>query len=303
MVDIPEYFQRKAARQFGGAGPGWVEALPTVLANCLERWELTDCEPIDDLSINLVCFARSPAHGEVVLKIQGPHTERFTEMTALELYGGERACRCIECDREQAAMLLERILPGNNLRSVPAKNEQLAIGTEMLCSLPIPLQETHGLPHYQDWMTTAFATVRRDYQPDGMVEELMGSAWELFREVDDGGQFLLHGDLHHENMLQAHNGEWKVIDPQGVVGSRLLECGRFIQNHVIDDDGIDPEETFRTIAYIADAMGKPPRHVAAAFFILHLLSYCWGYEMNYEPEALGRGFRECAEVLRIVEAC
>jgi len=303
MVDIPEYFQRKAARQFGEAGPGWVEALPTVLANCLERWELTDCEPIDDLSINLVCFARSPVYGEVVLKIQGPHAERFTEMTALELYGGRRACRCLECDREQAAMLLERILPGNNLRSVPAKDEQLAIATDMLCALPIPLQEMHGLPHYRDWMTSAFATVRRDYQPDGLVEELMGSAWELFREIDDGEQFLLHGDLHHENMLQARGGEWKVIDPQGVVGSRLLECGRFIENHVIDDDGIDREETFHTISYIADHMNKPPRHVAAAFFVLHLLSYCWGYEMNYEPEVLARGFRECAEVLRIVEAC
>jgi streptomycin 6-kinase len=303
MVDIPAYFQRKAARQFGAAGPGWVEALPSILSGCLEQWELSECEPIDDLSINLVCFARSPVYGEVVLKIQGPHTERFTEMTALELYGGERACRCIACDRERAAMLLERILPGNNLRSVPDKDEQLAIGTAMLRALPIRLQDTHGLPHYHDWMTHAFASVRRECPPDALVEKLMDSAWELFREIDDGEQFLLHGDLHHENMLQARSGEWKAIDPQGVVGSRLLECGRFIQNHVVDDAGIDREEACHTISYIADAMGKPARHVAAAFFILHLLSYCWGCEMSYEPQRLARGFRECAEVLSIVEEC
>lgn len=303
MVDIPAYFQRKAARQFGQAGPGWVRELPLILSQCIERWNLSDCQPIDELSINLVCFAKSPTYGDVVLKIQGPHTERFTEMTALELYNGRCACRCLECDRERAAMLLERILPGNDLRSIPAKDEQLAIGTEMLCALPTPLCETHGLPSYRDWITTAFSTVQREYEPDALMKKLMSSAWELFVEVDDAGQFLLHGDLHHDNILQSGTGEWKIIDPQGVVGSALFECGRFIQNHVIHDTGIDREEAFRTISYVAAHLGRPARHVAAAFFILHLLSTCWGYEMNYVPEDLSRGVLESAELVRMVEEC
>jgi streptomycin 6-kinase len=303
MVEIPEYFQLKAARQFGEAGPGWVRELPSTLTRCLERWELSDCQPIDDLSINLVCFARSPTYGEVVLKIQGPHTERFTEMKALELYGGRYACRCLECDRERAAMLLERVLPGHDLRSIPAKDEQLAIGTEMLCALPIPLRETHGLPSYRDWMTNAFSTIERDDELDVLTKDLIRSAWELFLEIDDGGQFLLHGDLHHDNILQAGDGAWKIIDPQGVIGSRIFECGRFIQNHVTSDAGIDRQQALHTIAYIADHTERPARHVAAAFYILHLLSYCWGVEMNYAREEVLRGMLECAEILRIVEEC
>lgn len=303
MVDIPGSFQRKAARQFGEAGSAWVQELPSILSHCLERWDLSDCQPIDDLSINLVCFAKSPTHGDVVLKIQGPHTERFTEMTALRLYEGRYACRCLACDHERAAMLLERILPGNDLRSVSARDEQLAIGTEMLCALPIPLRDTYGLPSYRDWVTNAFSTVQRQYEPEALMRELMSLAWELFLEIDDAGQFLLHGDLHHENILQAGTGEWKSIDPQGVVGSAVFECGRFIENHVISDAGVDREEAFRAISYVAAYMGQPARRVAAAFSILHLLSMCWGYEMNYTRERLSRGILECATLLSMVQEC
>jgi streptomycin 6-kinase len=303
MFEIPACFQRKAARQFGDAGPGWVQELPAIVSHCLGRWELSDCRPIDDLSINLVCFATSPTYGEVVLKIQGPHTERYTEMRALELYGGQRACRCLECDYERAVMLLERILPGNTLRSLAAKEEQLAMGTEMLVELPVPVDRAHGFPRYQDWIAHAFAVVERDYGPNDAIRDLMRSAWELFREADDGEPFLLHGDLHHDNILRAGDGAWKVIDPQGVIGSRIFECGRFIQNHVIDDAGIDRQQALHTIAYIAERIERPARHVAAAFYILHLLSYCWGVEMNYARDEVARGMRQCAEILSLIQEC
>ena len=301
MFEIPEYFKIKASRQFGEAGPGWVAELPSIISWCIEHWALTDCQPIGNLSINLVCMARSPIYGEVVLKIQGPHSERYTEMTALELYGGKSACRCIDSDYERAAMLLERILPGNDLRSVASKNEQLAIGTDVMSRLPIRLDQTYGFPSYRDWVRRAFSLVRSQFNPSKMMKSLMAAAWELFLELDDSNQFLLHGDLHHENILQAGGGNWKVIDPQGVIGNPVFECGRFIENHVVDDDGVDHEEALKAIAHIAGCLGQSKRHVAAAFFILHLLSYCWGYEMNYPPEMIVQGVQESAIALRLVD--
>lgn len=300
MTEIPEYFLRKASRQFGNAGPAWVQALPALLSQCIERWDLHHCRPIDNLSINLVCFATSPVYGDVVLKIQGPHNERFTEMTALDLYAGKYACQTLECDYQQAVMLLERILPGDDLRSLPSKDEQLAIGAEMLLNLPIPMNQPHGFPHYRDWLVSAFNTMHSQFQPDELTQKLMASAWELFHELDDSTRFLLHGDLHHENILKSGDGAWKIIDPQGVIGPKLFECGRFIENHVIDDVRLDHEMTFHTIAYLAEAMQQPRRSVAGAFFILHLLSMLWGYEMNYTPDVLSQGISECAQILKMV---
>jgi len=41
---------------------------------------------------------------------------------------------------------------------------------------------------------------------------------------------LLHGDLHHFNLLQARSGDWWMIDPHGVVGHPLYEVGAFLRN-------------------------------------------------------------------------
>jgi streptomycin 6-kinase len=300
-MDIPDYYLQKASNQFGQKGPGWVKQLPNLLARCLERWELVDCQPIPNLSINLVCFAKSKEYGDVVLKIQGPHSERHTEMTALELYAGRNTCQCLKSDRELAAMLLERVMPGNDLRTVPSKEQQLIIGTDMLCQLPILLDGNYGFPSYRDWLKNAFTMMVNDYQPDDRFKKLMDDAWEFYKLVNSSENYLLHGDLHHENMLQDGASKWKVIDPQGVIGSPVFECGRFIENHVIDERGLNLEEAYHTISYIADRMKKPQQHIAIAFYILHLLSICWGFEMNYTTEQLAQGALECAQIRRMIE--
>lgn len=300
-MDIPEYFRQKAKRIFGEQGPGWVESLPFLLTESQRRWELKDCVFVDDLSINLICYAVSQKYGDVVLKIQGPHSERITELTALEIFDGRLACKCLEYDHELAAMLLERIVPGDMLRNLESKDEQLSIGTEIMRILPVPIDNAHGLPTYADWITKAFSVTRRDYNTSSSFKNQMKLAWELFCEVNDAETCLLHGDLHHDNILRFGQREWKTIDPQGVIASPVFECGRFIENHVIsDDEGLNREETQKTISYVADGLNQPPRRVAAATFILHLLSMCWGYQMNYSKKAISQGERECDLLLEMI---
>ena len=63
---------------------------------------------------------------------------------------------------------------------------------------------------------------------------------KLFYEVtaQEPSNMLLHGDLHHENILYSgrlspltgEQGNWVVIDPKGVTGIRSLEAGRYILN-------------------------------------------------------------------------
>ena len=309
MLDVSEYFIHKASRQFGDRGSKWVAQLPALIAACEKRWRLHDWQLTDELSINLVCFARSDEHGDVVVKIQGPHDERLTELTALRLFDGGLVCRCLDSDADLAAILLERIMPGDTLRSLHSKTQQLDIGTTILANLPIPLTESHGLPSYQEWLTKAFRTMRQDYSPDARFTRLMDAGRDLFHDVDNGEQYLLHGDLHHDNILSAGNGQWKAIDPQGVIGSRVFESGRFIQNHHTGpplasegEDRLTDEDLLRTIGFIARSLKYPTRNVAAALFILHLLSTCWGYEMGYTQDRLDRCAAECSYLLSMLES-
>jgi streptomycin 6-kinase len=45
-----------------------------------------------------------------------------------------------------------------------------------------------------------------------------------------GETVLLHGDLHHDNVLRAAREPWLVIDPKGVAGEREFEVGPLMYN-------------------------------------------------------------------------
>jgi streptomycin 6-kinase len=299
MIQIPDYFKVKAQRQFGEDGPQWIHDLPSMLSECINRWRLSELVVLDDLSINFLCYATSP-YGDIVLKICGPHSERITEMVALDLYAGRYACRCMESNHKLGAMLLERIKPGHCLRSLTSQDEQLRIGTQMVKNLPIPVKADVQLPVYSDWIEHAIQTVLSRYNPSQVFQQLMDTAARLFAEIPHTARYLLHGDLHHDNILLSIDGSWKIIDPQGVIGPPVLECGRFIQNHVIGDDGIiDIAKIKTTMEYFASALDQPIRSVWIAFFVLHVLSFCWGFEMNYTTERLKRGEDQCVTLLEI----
>jgi len=303
-MEIPAYFMRKASRQFGDAGRKWVNHLPALLAFYQDKWQLTDCVPAEKLSINLVCYARSAIHGDVVLKIEGPHAERYTEMKALKLFNGRYACKCLEAGQDAAALLLERIIPGNNLRTLPDKQLQLEIGAELIAELPVPIQEDYGFPLYQDWITEAFTSTLSRFEPDFRMQQMMSVADQLYHQICPAGspQALLHGDLHHENMLQHRNDEWKTIDPQGVIGTPFLESARFIENHAIEHGSVDRQLLDQSVEYLACRLEQTKHAISSAVYILHVLSTCWGYEMNYSELQISQGISECEDLLSYLQS-
>ena len=65
-------------------------------------------------------------------------------------------------------------------------------------------------------------------------EELAGEdrAAGLYAELCDsmGEPVVLHGDLHHDNVLRSGAGGWLAIDPAGIVGEREYETGALLRN-------------------------------------------------------------------------
>ncbi len=296
---IPESFTKITAQRFGDAGAAWVRELPGIADRCMEAWGLTDCVPIAALSINFVCMCRSVVHGNAVLKIQGPHTERYTEIEALRLYDGRGCCRILELDMARAAMLLERVEPGTPLRAHPDRGVQLSVGVEMMRRLPVSIQDGHRLPPYSAWLDNAEAEMRRASAP-GSLLDLLESARAQYRMVDAAGEphVLLHGDLHHDNILKADGDRWVAIDPQGVIGPAVMETGRFIQNHSMEDYGeMDRAEVEGATREVARLLGRPYILVLRALYVLHALSVCWDWEMNVQAEKLHRGLAQCRELL------
>ena len=68
--------------------------------------------------------------------------------SALQLFEGRiRYANYTHVDQEIAALLLERILPGGNLRALKDKSEQLEIGAELVAQLPFSSTGNSWITH------------------------------------------------------------------------------------------------------------------------------------------------------------
>lgn len=92
--------------------------------------------------------------------------------------------------------------------------------------------------------------------------------------------WLLHGDLHHENILQGQGGAFKAIDPKGVYGPRIFECARYLHNFIGDE--VDSEDDYRVqallrtrAATLAETTGFPVRDILLAGFVDLVLACAW----------------------------
>ena len=295
-LHLPESSRKKIEQTFGERGTKWLQNFSELMSRCIEKWSLTNCTIFERVSINVICFAQSPVFGQVALKVGVPHNELFTEMKTLGIFGGRNSCKCYDYDIELGASLLERIIPGIDLTELADDREQLVIAADVISRIPTPLEGDHGLPTYADWIERAFKKTREEYNPEPRMLSFMAEAEVLFAEVytAERPRVLLHGDLHHLNILEDQHGQWKAIDPQGVIGVACLESARFIENHIDYQIKRNPQmsraEIFQyldeTVAVFAHKFGETRRIIASCLFILHVLSTCWGYEMNYSKERL-----------------
>lgn len=299
-MHLPQVFTEKIRLVFGEKGTAWLEQIPQILALCQDRWGLTNLRLAEKLSYNLVCFAESPTFGAVVLKIGVPNPELVTEMKVLSLYAGRGMCRCHDADAERGALLLERIVPGSDLTSVRNSEERFRIAANLFATLPVALEGDHGFPSYEDWISRAFRRARAENRVGADLLSLVDVAERFFQEIDtpDRPRFLLHGDLHHMNILQDRQGGWKAIDPKGVIGVPCLGAARFMQNEFRMGDPKDRFDRLDQMTSIFAAhLGEPEQILARCAFVEHVLATCWSAEENEAPESLRTAVEECAALL------
>lgn len=297
QLALPQPFQEQIRRVFGERGSDWLDRLPSLLEQAAERWHLTDCRLPAGLSYNFICFAQSASFGPVALKLGVPHPELFTEMTALARYQGRHICRLHAHDEEMGALLLERITPGDTLHTVADPRQRIRTAAGLIARLPIPIAGDHGLPAYGDWVARAFARARQERSGGPRLLRLTDAAERLFAALHAGAaqpQVLLHGDLHHQNILADDAGGWKAIDPKGAVGMPVLEAGRFIQNELeLAAPAEQPAHLELITGLLSAELGLPVRSLAIAAFVDAVLGTCWHDEDHSPPAVVAERLEAC----------
>lgn len=299
----PPEFAEHMREVFGERADPWLERLPETVAELAARWGLEVGPPVANLTFNWVAPATRADGESVMLKVGVPHTELESEIAALRAYDGHGISQLLDADIARGALLLERLEPGTTLIEVSLRDDDEAtrIAADVMRALWQPVSDEHGFVTTADWHR-GFERLRMRF--DGttgpLPEALVVRAERIYDELHASASppMLLHGDLHHDNILRAERAPWLAIDPKGIVGEPAYETGALFRNpipHLFDWPDIERITTRRAAILSAELGFERERLLGWAFYGM-VLSAIWTIEdegYGWEPmiacaEAVGR---------------
>lgn len=269
---------------WGDDGLQWLERLPDILADCERRWLLTVGPPFTSLSYNYAAPAERADGTRAVLKLSFPGEKEFrSEAAALQVFEGRGIAQLLEVDLDTGAMLLERLEPGTPLEKLVRKDDEQAttVATSIMRELWRLAPADGPFPTVEQWGTgfTRLLRARFDGGTGPLPAALVEEAERLFMELAGSAAkpVLLHGDLHHGNILEAQREPWLAIDPKGVLGEPAYETGSLLRNpwpHLLSLP--NPGKVLaRRIDQMAGDLGFDRERIRAWGFAQAVLSAVW----------------------------
>lgn len=298
----PDEFVRLTLALHGEAGRLWLEDLPALLEDCARRWGLKVGPPFAPLSYNYAAPAEGPRGERFVLKLGVPTHGLVREIDALLGFGGCGAAQLFDSDAARGALLLERVKPGTPLSTLCEEDDEAATAAAAAVMRRLGRagrNQPHRHPTAADW-GQGFERCRSHFGggcgpfPPKLFEEAESLYAELLKT--SAPPILLHGDLHHGNILAATREPWLAIDPQGVVAEPAYEVGALLRNPLPQllrrPDPVRVTE--RRIAQLSEELGYERARVRGWALAQAVLSAWWTIEDEGE---LGERGYAVAEVI------
>lgn len=220
------------------------------------------------------------AGAPVTLKRLDLSADEATCGAALRHYAGAGAVEPLA--EEDGVLLMRRVIPGTDLSS--AKDEDAVMAfchvASRLHALGPP---SGGFPTVEDW-GRGFERHRQSDRP-GIPAALLDEAEAVFHDLaaSQGPRVLLHGDLHHYNIMNDAKLGWLAIDAKGVIGEPAYEAGAFLRNP--DDLAIcgDARILVRRLDQLADQLGYERDRMLRWHFAQGVLTTIWFIEDGGDP--------------------
>ncbi len=221
----------------------------------------------------------------VVLKLTKNADDELHSGAVLRAFRGDGAVRVYES--HVGAVLLERLDPGEELVNLVrhgADDEATTILAQMMAKLANHTAPA-VCPTVADW--------GRGFEPylqsgdQQIPRDVVREAQLLYHDLAASQRttMLLHGDLHHYNVLFDRERGWTVIDPKGVVGELEYEVGALIRNPFEVPELFANRNTVERRLQILTTL-RPLDHTRALkwSFAQAVLSAIWGIEDGYAVE-------------------
>ncbi|HSI40389.1 MAG TPA: aminoglycoside phosphotransferase family protein [Xanthobacteraceae bacterium] len=196
----------------------------------LDRWDLVpDGDPITTHSSHLLPVRHRGA--PAMLKLALDEEERFGG-ALMEWWDGIGAARVLA--RDPDALLMERAEGGACLADM-ARDGRDDEACRVLCAVAARLHAPRSKPLPDLVPLTRWF---RDLAPaaaehGGTLARCAETAHALLAEP--GEPVVLHGDLHHGNVLDFGARGWLAIDPKRLIGERAFDYANIFTNPDLDD--------------------------------------------------------------------
>lgn len=289
-IEIPPALRNNVVDTWGVQGSSWLAALPGLVAELASDWGLDVRGSAGPLSFHWVAAATLSDGSGAVLKL-GPLEPGpvGTEATALAAYAGQGAVRLLGHDPERGALLLERAMPGTPASALVPHDDEAATAAivQVIGRLHRPPAAECPLPDLAT-LGRAFTDHLRAGRGDAIPRHWVQRAAGLFDELcaSSPPRVVLHGDLHHDNVLQATREPWLAIDPKGLVGDPGYEVGALLYNPWPDrrDSELLALVPART-EQLAAGLAMPLDRVVAWGFVQAVLSEVWRCGSGMAPRS------------------
>jgi streptomycin 6-kinase len=261
-----------------------------LVAQVRAEWGLERDDGTFALSYAYVEPVRRADGTRAVLKLTRPgDPEAAREAAALAHFGGEAATAVLAHDPERGALLLERLEPGTPLIELAARDDDAATlaAADVMGRLRRPAPAGDAFPDAATWGRALTEPVAHAV-PAALVTRAGAEQAELCSSAEP--PVLVHGDLHHLNVLRAGEG-WKAIDPKGVLAEPAYETGALLRNPL--NAALDRRLLERRIATLADALELDRDRIRAWGRVQAVLAAVWSTQEGDDPAF----FLHCAELL------
>lgn len=192
----------------------------------------------------------------------------------LAAFDGRGTARVFEYD--ERTVLMERLDPATPLSRLVFEGRD-AEATDILARVIGELPEVElDVPPVEAW-GDSFPRYLDSGDPR-IPRELVIRARDVYTSLcsTQTRRRLLHGDLHHDNVLFDTQRGWLAVDPKGVMGELEFELGAALRNPW--DFSITPEMTNDRIARFSAALHLDAARIRAWGFAQSVLSAIWCIE-------------------------
>jgi streptomycin 6-kinase len=262
-----------------GVDLGCDAIMTSMFGDYLDRWGLTpDGEEIATHSSRLLPVRQNGVAAMLKIAVA---VEEQSGGAVMSWWGGEGAARVLAEDRD--AVLLERA-EGRGLLAELSRNGEDAEASRIICRVVARLHAGRGrsappiLVPLSRWFRSLGAAAAAH---GGILVQAAAAARELL--ASPGPAVVLHGDIHHGNILDFGPRGWLAIDPKGLYGERGFDYANLFCNPD-REIAAAPGRLARQASLVAEIAGIDRERLLQWVLAYAGLSAAWFLEDGESPE-------------------